>query len=305
VNYWLPLLLACHPSPSDKDEVQETGSGDSTTDSNNDSGDTSPPCQDFSEILEECEQRVRPIEGAPTDYYDGINELTENLIEVLHAKIDSHQSRSFDALWEVFPQTDARDDGTVWDVYSDTPGSLPSYSYEFETDRCGNYQHEGDCFNREHTWPSSWFGGGSPMKSDLFHVVPTDGYVNNRRGSRPYGVVASARWTSDNESKVGPSSQCGYTREVFEPRDDFKGDLARGFFYMATRYRGEDSQWDSSDATQGATIEPWAEDLLRAWHIQDPVDLKEIARNDAVYGIQGNRNPFIDHPEWVCVISDF
>jgi endonuclease I len=92
---------------------------------------------------------------------------------------------------------------------------------------------------------------------------------------------------------------------VFEPTDSFKGDLARVFFYMSVRYGLEDENWDSSFAVEGASIEQWEEDVLRAWHIMDPVSEKEIQRNEAVFGIQGNRNPFVDHPEWVCLIGDF
>jgi endonuclease I len=125
------------------------------------------------------------------------------------------------------------------------------------------------------------------------------------RGNNPLGVVRTVEWESTNGSRRGPSLQCGYDEDVFEPRDEFKGDLARGLLYMATRYADEDQDWQGSDAAAGASLEPWAEEVLRYWHIVDPVDSTEAARNDAVHAAQGNRNPFIDHPEWVCQVEDF
>ncbi|MCP4499041.1 MAG: hypothetical protein GY822_03630 [Deltaproteobacteria bacterium] len=96
----------------------------------------------------------------------------------------------------------------------------------------------------------------------------------------------------------------GSTGDCFEPEDAVKGDLARGYFYMAVRYENSLSV-DDSTAVSGADIEPWEEDLLRDWHLLDPVDDAERKRNDLVFGLQENRNPFIDHPEWVGHISDF
>ena len=95
---------------------------------------------------------------------------------------------------------------------------------------------------------------------------------------------------------VGPCSVAGYDGSVFEPVDEYKGDLARTLFYMATRYFGEDSQWPGSDMTDGAEPEPWAMAMLLAWHRADTVSLKERNRNNEVYKYQGNRNPFIDDP---------
>jgi endonuclease I len=143
------------------------------------------------------------------------------------------------------------------------------------------------------------------MKSDLHHVFPTDGYVNNRRGSYPFGEVDRPIWTSENGSMLGSSDQCDAYSRVFEPIDVFKGDVARALFYMSVRYRNADDEWSSSGATVGASMEPWAEEVLRAWHITDPPDAKEIDRNNAVASLQSNRNPFVDHPEWVCLVEDF
>jgi hypothetical protein len=112
----------------------------------------------------------------------------------------------------------------------------------------------------------------------------------------PYGEVDSPEWTSLNGSKRGVNVSPGYTGIVFEPIDAFKGDIARTYFYMSTRYDGEDAGWPGSDMTDGAELRPWAADMLLRWHNEDPVSQKERDRNAAVYAIQQNRNPFIDRP---------
>jgi len=86
---------------------------------------------------------------------------------------------------------------------------------------------------------------------------------------------------------------------VFEPIDAYKGDFARNYFYMVTRYFNEDNDWDSNELVNGADLTNVGLALLEKWHEQDPVSQKEINRNNAVYDIQNNRNPFIDHPEYV------
>ena len=86
---------------------------------------------------------------------------------------------------------------------------------------------------------------------------------------------------------------------VFEPIDEYKGDFARTYFYFGTRYYGEDGSWEGSPQVDGAQLLPWAENLLLEWHAADPVSAKEIDRNEAIYAIQGNRNPFIDRPDFV------
>ena len=184
----------------------------------------------------------------------------------------------------------------LWDIYSDIPDGTPAYVYTLFSGQCGNYDSEGDCYNREHSFPKSWFNDALPMYTDLFHIYPTDGWVNNKRGNLPYGETSSPSWRSTNGSMVGPCSVAGYDGSVFEPVDEYKGDLARTLFYMATRYFGEDSQWPGSDMTDGAEPEPWAMAMLLAWHRADTVSLKERNRNNEVYKYQGNRNPFIDDP---------
>ena len=236
----------------------------------------------------------------PAGYYESASGLTgKALQQALHDIIDGHTTLEYSALWQAFSTTDVKADGiTVWDIYSDKPGGTPAYTYTIFTKQCGTYQKEGDCYNREHSFPKSWFDDLPPMNTDLLHIYPTDGWVNNKRGNLPYGETASATWTSTNGSMVGPSSVQGYQGTVFEPIDEYKGDLARTYFYIATRYYGEDSQWPGSDMTAGAQPKPWAVPMLLTWHLADAVSAKEISRNNEVYKYQGNRNPFIDDPKF-------
>ena len=241
----------------------------------------------------------------PPGYYDPANGLTGQALQAaLHNIIKDHNAVSYSSLISYFESTDKKPDNSVWDMYSDVPGGNPPYVYYYGAgDECGNYNSEGDCFNREHSWPKSWFGGEvMPMYSDLFHLYPTDGYVNNRRDNYPYGEVGQVQWTSLNNSKLGGCTWPGYSGVVFEPVDEYKGDLARTYFYMSVRYYTEDNGWPGSPMTDGSQLKPWALDMLIHWNDEDPLSEKESDRNNAVYLIQDNRNPFIDHPEFAASI---
>ncbi|MEI7982643.1 MAG: endonuclease, partial [Bacteroidota bacterium] len=252
------------------------------------------------------------LAGIPAGYYDpAAGKTGATLKTALYNIIKGHTSKSYDYLWTAFQTTDKKANGKVWDMYSDIPGGTPPYEFTFGTNQCGNYGGEGDCFNREHSWPKSWFGGTvAPMYTDLFHLCPTDGYVNGNRSNYPFGTVSSPSWTSLNGSKVGPCSWTGYTGTVFEPRDDFKGDFARNYLYMATRYENLIAGWPGNDANAAAILagntypafKTWYVGMLLSWSAADPVSAKEIARNDAVYSIQNNRNPYIDHPEYAIAV---
>ena len=239
----------------------------------------------------------------PNGYYNNASGLTGTpLQQALHDIIDDHTVVSYSSLWTHYQTTDVKPNGKVWDMYSDIPDGTPPYEFIFVSDQCGNYGAEGDCYNREHSWPKSWFNDVAPMNTDIFHVVPSDGYVNGQRGNYPYGEVASPTWTSQNGSKKGPNTYPGYSGTVFEPIDAYKGDFARIYFYMSTRYLNEDGNWPGSDMVNGAQLEQWALDMMMEWHMEDSVSPKEINRNDANYGIQNNRNPFVDHPNYVDLI---
>jgi len=242
---------------------------------------------------------------APTDYYNTATGTGYTLKTQLHDIIDGHNSQSYDALWTHFQTIEVdnyyENDGSPLDVYSENPTGADPYNWTFVSDQCGNYSGEGSCYNREHSFPKSWFNDGSPMYTDLYHLYLTDGYVNGQRGNYPFGETDNPGWTSQNGSRKGPCSYPGYTGTVFEPIDEFKGDFARTYFYMATRYEDVLTSWSSPmlNGTADQVYADWALNMLLEWHANDPVSQKEIDRNDGVYNIQGNRNPFIDHPEWV------
>jgi len=236
----------------------------------------------------------------PSGYYDSAQGLSGEALQwALHNIIDNHTVVSYSYIWIAFETTDDRygNHEKVWDMYS-------NYIYTLHDDEGGSASGEGEGYNREHSWPKSWFKDQAPMNTDLFHIVPSDIYVNNRRSNYPYAEVGSTTWVSQNGSRLGYSSTPGYSGMAFEPIDEYKGDFARNYFYMATRYKGEDAGWTGSAMTDGADLEDWAVDMLMEWHEDDPVSDKELDRNEAVYAIQHNRNPFIDHPEYVQYIYD-
>jgi endonuclease I len=235
----------------------------------------------------------------PSGYYNNASGLTGSTLKTALCKIiKNHTTRSYAQLWTDFQTTDKTSTGNVWDMYSNC-------TFVFGTNQCGSYSVECDCYNREHSMPNSWWGGTTDtMYTDLFHLVPTDGKVNGTRSNYPFGEVTTPTNTTGNGSKLGPCSFAGYTGTVFEPVDEYKGDFARNYFYLATRYESRISSW-SSDMLAGNSFPvftTWAVNLLLKWHEQDPVSQKELDRNNAIYGIQHNRNPFIDHPEWAeCI----
>lgn len=243
---------------------------------------------------------------APSNYYNSANGLTgDELKAALHNIIKGHTSISYAQIWNAFWSTDNKGDGVVWDMYSDRPGGTPPYVYYLGQDQCGNYSGEGDCYNREHSWPQSWFNNDATARTDMHHIFATDGKVNQMRGNYPFGEVGNASWTSQNGSKLGASRTPGYSGTVFEPIDEYKGDFARAIMYMSVRYFSEDANWGNSDMTTKAVIKPWAIDLLLRWNEQDPVSQKEIDRNNAIYNdYQHNRNPFVDRPEYARMIWD-
>jgi hypothetical protein len=148
-------------------------------------------------------------------------------------------------------------------------------------------------FNCEHTWPQSKFNQSDPMVSDINHLFSTDETANGKRSNYPFGVVVSASWTVGG-SKYGT----GYGGQiVFEPRDEHKGDCARAMFYFITRYPSNyGGFWGES---------PYQEAAFRDWNKRFPPTTKSRNRNNGVQQYQGNRNPFIDHPEFIDRINSF
>lgn len=256
----------------------------------------------------------------PAGYYNTATDTGYTLKTQLHNIINNHSDQGYGALWTLFEGNAFLDyyqenDGTVYDIYSENPNGTDPYNFTPTTDKCGSYNSEADCYNREHLVPQSYFNSASPMKNDPFHVVPSDGWVNGKRGNLPFGKVGnSPNYTSQNGSKRGTSQTSTfftYSGTVFEPLDAFKGDVARAFFYFATRYENQMNSFYTNNSSQaevmfdGSTDKVFSDDfiyLLLDWHLSDPVSTKEINQNNAIYNFQGNRNPYIDHPEYVCQI---
>jgi len=248
-----------------------------------------------------------------TAYYASADGLTGlELKTALYNIIKDHTTKTYSNLWGFMSESSLdnyyENDGSILDIYSENPSSSDTYNYTAVTDQCGNYSGEGSCYNREHSFPKSWFDDESPMYTDIHHIFASDGYVNGKRSNYPYGEVSTPTYVSDNGSELGAGSTAlGYTGTVFEPIDEFKGDLARAYFYMATRYQDVISTWESNsdnadavlDGSADYVFEDWVITMLKEWNELDEVSQGELDRNEAAYEFQGNRNPFVDHPEYI------
>lgn len=242
----------------------------------------------------------------PSGYYSTATGTGYTLKTQLYNIIKGHTDNGYAGLYTTYQTSDVdnfyENDGTILDMYSENPSGTDPYTYTTgTTQRCGNYSVEGDCYNREHIIPQSVFNEQSPMVADAHFITPTDGKVNGIRSNYPHGNVSSATYTSQNGSKLGSSAVSGYSGTVFEPINDFKGDIARMYFYFATRYENTVAGYSYAmfNGTSNQVFTTAFLNMLLAWHAQDPVSAREIARNNAVYARQNNRNPFIDHPEYV------
>lgn len=241
---------------------------------------------------------ITGVAAIPDGYYDGVSgkKGADNILNALNTCISKDYNEiSYKGLEPHYLNTDFYSD-TLWDMYSTC-----HFVYE---DANKAQKQVCDGWNKEHVCCQSWLGSG-PMVSDLFNVYPTDARINNLRSNYPYGVVSTFSGFSGDPDKHGlgklGSSVAG-VGTVYEPDDRYKGDFARTFFYMVARYRsnilnsGNGSQMFSSNPTNLTT---YALNFLLQWHRNDPVSEKEIDRNQAVYGEQNNRNPFIDYPDLV------
>ena len=233
-----------------------------------------------------------------------------------------HIDRGYSSLWNLYSNNAFRDtnyenDNSLLDLYSENPTGPDPYNFTSSGQQCGSYSNEGDCYNREHIVPQAFFDNVAidPMKNDPFHVAPVDGKVNGLRDNFPYGKVNVPNSTTLNGSKLGPNVNsgysAGYSSTVFEPLDEFKGDIARSIFYFVTRYEDSMSSFFNActvvsknmfDGTNSNAFSPTFLNILITWNQLDPVSTKEIAKNNAIYTYQGNRNPYIDHPEYICQI---
>ena len=254
--------------------------------------------------------------AAPANYYSSITTSMkgDTLKVALYNIIKGHTKRSYDNLendmkitdrdYKLSPAGTDEEDPYMYLLYADYNGNT-STAKRWGTS-LGGFNTDGDeVWNKEHIWAkSNGFNTKSlPAYSDLHHLRASDWKCNNIRSNNPFAVVATHSsstavddWTqkrkTDNYSSGG----------VFEPRDSDKGDVARALFYMATRYyNGDGSGGTSLSLTNGTDSSggKWGYlDTLLAWHEADPVDEFEAHRNDLVYSVQNNRNPYIDHPEY-------
>jgi endonuclease I len=208
-------------------------------------------------------------------------------------------------------RNDVNTGNIIWDMYTDNPTGPELYTFNIATDQCGGSfpPQVGACYNREHAFPRAWFGDNIHIRGDLHNIFATDGESNSRHANFPYGDVINASWLSPAGAKFGSSSSIFYNGNVFEVIDAYKGDFARVMFYMVTAYESSMPAWQSLssadsvlDGTTWPSLDNWAIRQWYKWHVQDPVSQKEIARNDSIYRVQHNRNPFVDHPEYVQLI---
>ncbi|MDR3272667.1 MAG: endonuclease [Flavobacteriaceae bacterium] len=259
----------------------------------------------------------------PAGYYDETENLTGYALKSkLHEIISSNNFNwNYGDLPDFYNQTDIDKyydkDGTLLDIYSENPYGPDAY--EYTTDNLiGSASAEGQGWNREHMMPQSTFYSNYPMYSDLFYVIPTDARINQLRSNYPYGISSTSTvyYNFTNGSKIGQNAtpNAPYTGRVYEPIDEFKGDIARSLLYFSVRYEGKlgTFKYDTDtnvtkdrnplNGTEEKAFDDWFIDMLRQWNVSDPVSQREIDRNNEVYAIQKNRNPFIDHPEWIDLI---
>lgn len=191
--------------------------------------------------------------------------------------------------------------GNVVDIYSNC-SFVPN-------DYCGSGTYDGECYcyNREHLVPRSWWAKTTDydtyaLNSDLVHVFPTDYLANSQRGNNPLDNVVSNSWTNNAGARLGRSEHYGNVT-AFEVPDEYKGDVARVYFYVVTTYRnvqlnlanGGRQMFSFSGGV--STFTSTARQLMLQWAEQDPISDKEIKRNNDIHNKQGNRNPFIDLPD--------
>lgn len=253
---------------------------------------------------------ISALAQIPANYYSTATGTGATLKTQLKDIITAgHNPGSYGGLWIAYQTTDRdyyyENDGTILDIYSERPTAADPYNFTVGTNQCGSYNSESDCYNREHIIPQSLFNEALPMVADIHFIRATDGYVNNIRGSFPFGNVGVTNYISNNGSKRGSSVSAGYTGTVFEPIDEFKGDIARMIFYFVTRYETQLSGFSSGNMLGNSAypgLQTWELNQLLAWHNLDPVSPAEIGRNNASYTYQGNRNPYIDNPNYVNLV---
>jgi|GEM_PF-1716513 len=254
--------------------------------------DVGPEGDGPSEPLEEMTPIDQPFNG----YYQTVTgKRGDDLKDALHKIIRGHTHHSYRMLWELLRYTDEDPENpqNVLLLYS---------GWSVSKNRNGGNVSD---WNREHLWPKSHggFGTGSPMGTDLHHLRPTDVSINSRRGSLNFDEGGELYVDRDGATtnRVDENS--------WEPRDEVKGDVARMIFYMVVRYEGEaanELDLELNDKVNNLRSPRLGKlSVLKKWHLQDPVNAWEKRRNNRIHDVQGNRNPFVDYPEWVELIWGF
>ena len=223
----------------------------------------------------------------PTGYYDGTEGLYgDQLKAVLHDIIDGHDEPSYNDLRDyILPESDEDPQNSDNVILLYTGRSQAKSTF-------GGGINE---WNREHVWAKSHgdFGNNPPCGTDAHMIRPTDASVNADRGNKDFDEGGQQHWEATG---------CYFTEYTWEPRDDVKGDVARMILYMDVRYEGDNGELDLI-VVDAVNTSPAPEHgklgTLLDWHEQDPPDAFEINRNNVVYSYQQNRNPFIDHPDFV------
>ena len=238
--------------------------------------------------------------GEPDCPYEHLDGMTSSALrKALCEDISQHTMLSYNQIRGDKAKVDVRADGKIWDIYS---------GYDFYlSDYCSNIDIvEGECYNREHVLPKSWWGGSTsePMYTDLHHVYSVDAMANDKRSAWIYDEVKSTSWSNNLGSKLGTSANwSGET--AFEPVDEYKGDVARVYFYMLTCYMDKDFTQGGkgyryfSYSNGVCDFQSKSLALMLKWHRQDPVSDKEVTRNAKVADLQGNENPFVVEPNLV------
>lgn len=252
----------------------------------------------------------------PAGYYNTATGTGYTLKTQLFNIINDHNDRGYAGLYVTYTTSDIdvyyENNGTMLDMYTENPtGAECEFIYGGGLQDDGTLgNNECERYNREHLIPQSVFGSATPMYSDAHFVVPSDKYVNAQRGDLAFSKVNTgvSHNTYSNGSKRGPNLNSGYssglTATVFEPIDEFKGDIARMLLYFATRYEDQVGGWSfvMFNGTNNQVFTSQSINVLLTWHNNDPVSQREIDRNNAIYARQNNRNPYIDHPEYAMQI---
>ena len=231
-----------------------------------------------------------PETPSPDGYYDAANGKSgEQLKSALHDIIDDHTEISYSNVWEALRETD------------EDPSNSNNVILLYTGRSQGKNENGGnaDDWNREHVWAKSHgdFGTSMGPGTDLHHLRPTDASVNSSRSNLDF---------DEGGSEHTEAAGNYYDSDSWEPRDSVKGDVARMIFYMDVRYEGDSGEPDlelNNQVNNGSAPYHGKLSVLLEWHEEDPVDDLERRRNEIIYtDYQHNRNPFIDHPEWVAEI---